>query len=221
MNQKSIFNIFLVAVIVAVSASGAYFLYRNNDRATIRQIPPTIFTVNAYALEKNGGHIFDGATIAAIDQVSGKILSEQIADQNGRVIFYLKPGAYRFQPSPLKESRVVGFLDVDIKKNQELTLQLTEIGPTAFGAPVQTCDAKKDAINLALETANYCETDSDCKLFEPVGFSCWTYIHKSFNTSTILQRIADYGESCDTIKYKCAVVGQALCMKGKCKVDYK
>lgn len=189
-----------------------------------KQTPSGTLKVTVYALEKDGGHIFDGATIAVIEKVSGKIVAEQVADQNGQTIFYLKQGYYRFQPSPLKENRVVGFLETDIQKNQKLTLRLTEVGPTAFGAPVKTCDAKQEAINLGLQQANYCEVESDCKFFQPDGFSCRVYINQSFDTSVILKRITDYSQSCKFPVYKCPVEminRLPLCIQGKCSVDYR
>lgn len=178
----------------------------------------TKITLHAY--EKDGNHIFDGAVIAAIDTSTGKIVAEQIADRDGRVVFSLIPGAYRFQPSPLRENRVVGLLNlfVPLEENKPQTLSLTEIGPSSFGAPVNTCEEKQEAINLALEQANYCEVDSDCKLFQPGGFSCYVYTHQSFDGSTVLQRVNDYGKICRFIAYKCAqlVEHSPACIQGKC-----
>lgn len=230
MNQKRFSNIVFIGI--AIIAVGGYLIFSNNhstrnpnnEQTPIGQIPPDTFKITILALEKDGGHIFDGATIAVIEKASGKIVAEQIADQNGRATFYLKQDSYRFQPSPLKENHVVGFLEADVQKNQEFTLRLTEIGPTAFGAPVKSCEAKQEAINLALEQANYCETNSDCKLFQPGGFSCAGYIHKLFDTAIILQRVADYGRSCPLTAYKCPVdqlSRSPQCIQGKCQVDYR
>lgn len=175
--------------------------------------------ITLYAYEKDGNHIFDGAMIAVIDTSTGKIVAEQIADRDGRVVFSLIPGAYRFQPSPLRENRVVGSLNlsVPLNENKPQTLSLTEIGPSSFGAPVNTCEEKQEAINLALEQANYCETESDCKLFQPGGFSCYVYTNQSFDGSTVLQRVNDYGKVCPFTAYKCAQLEHSpACIQGKC-----
>ena len=177
--------------------------------------------ITLYAHEKDGGHIFDGAVIAAIDTSVGKIITEQIADQDGKVVFSLIPGTYRFQPSPLRENRVVGSLNlfVPLEGNKPQTLLLTEIGPSRFGAPVDTCEKKKEAITLAIEQANYCEINSDCKLFQPGGFSCHVYTNQLFNGSTILQRVNDYGKVCRFVAYKCFQQKHPpLCIQGKCHI---
>jgi len=180
---------------------------------------PQAYKVTLYAYEKDGSHIFDGAVIAAIDTSTGKIIAEQIADRDGKVVFSLIPGTYRFQPSPLRENRIVGSLNlfVPLEENKPQTLSLTEIGPSSFGAPVDTCEEKKEAITLAIEQANYCEADSDCKLFQPGGFSCYVYTNQSFDSSTVLQRVNDYGKVCPFAAYKCAQLEHSpSCIQGKC-----
>lgn len=177
------------------------------------------YNITLYAYEKDGSHIFDSAVIAAIDTSTGKIVAEQIAERDGKVVFSLIPGTYRFQPSPLQENRVVGSLNlsVPLNENKPQTLSLTEIGPSSFGAPVNTCEEKQEAINLALEQANYCETESDCKLFQPGGFSCYVYTNKSFDGSTVLQRVNDYGKVCPFTAYKCVQLEHSpSCIQGKC-----
>ncbi len=187
----------------------------------IADLAPTVFKVTLYALEKNGSHIFDGAVIAVIWKDNGKIIDEKVADKDGRVIFTLSPASYRFQPSPLKENRVVGFLDANISNDQELTLRLTEVGPAAFGAPVETCEAKREAINLAVEQTNYCTDTSDCKLFQNGAIGCGKYIHKEFDSSIILQRAGEYAASCFIPAIKCPLARQPICIAGKCSVDYR
>ena len=185
-------------------------------------IPSQAYNITLYAYEKNGSHIFDGAVIAAIDTSIGKIIAEQTADQNGKVVFSLTSGkAYRFQPSPLRENRVVGFLNlfIPLEENKPQTLLLTEIGPSSFGAPVDTCEEKSAAINLALEQANYCETEFDCKLLQPGGFSCSVYTNQSFDSSVVLQRVSDYGKACGFTQYKCAQLSHSpSCVLGRCQM---
>lgn len=224
MTQKGFLNIIIVAIIAVIG----YFIFRNNqqtqnrnnEQLSIGQIPLNTLRITTHAFEKDGGHIFDGAIIAVIEKISGKIVAEQVADQNGQSVFYLKRGFYRFQPSPIKENRVVGFLETEVQENQEFTLRLIEIGPTAFGAPVRNCEAKQEAINLALEQANYCEIDSDCKFFQPSGF-CWAYVNGALDNSVILQRIQDYGKSCTIPEFKCIRKGKAVCVQRKCTNDYQ
>lgn len=114
---------------------------------------------------------------------------------------------------------VVGYF-VLVRKPESSDQQMPS-SQTSTHALVETCDAKENAINLALEAANYCEIDSDCKFFQPDGFSCWRYINKSLDTSTILQRIGDYGRSCAFTTYKCPTVRPARCIQKKCSVDYR
>ena len=116
-------------------------------------------------------------------------------------------------------SGVVGYFVLVRKVKSSYQQMLSSQTPTH--APIETCAAKKNAINLALEAANYCETDSDCKFFQPDGFSCWRYINKSFDASTILQRIGDYGRSCAFTTYKCPTVRPARCIQKKCSADYR
>lgn len=177
------------------------------------------YNITLYAYEKDGSHIFDGAVIAAIDTPTGKIVTEQIAGKDGKVVFPLIPGDYHFQPSPLRENRVVGSLNlsVPLNENKPQILLLTEIGPSGFGAPVNTCEEKYEAINLALEQANYCERESDCKSFQPGGFSCYIYTNESFDGSTVLQRVSDYSNACRLPVYKCAQLQRSpRCIQGKC-----
>ncbi len=177
--------------------------------------------VTLYAYEKGGNHIFDGAVIVAMNTKTGKIVAEQVADGNGKVTFALPWGTYRFQPSPSRENRVVGSLglSVPLEENKPQTLLLTEIGPAGFGTPVDTCDEKKEALNLALEQANYCEVDADCKVFQPGGFGCFGYVNKSFDGSMILQRVDDYGRMCPLTAYKCPGTPRSpICVQGVCRV---
>lgn len=193
------------------------FKFLNSPQSDV--ISPQAYNVTLYAYEKDGSHIFDGAVIAVIDTSTGKIIAEQTADQNGKVVFSLTSGkTYRFQPSPLHENRVVGSVSRYIPSPEFFTeLRLTEIGPSSFGAPVNTCEEKTEAINLALEQANYCETESDCKLFQPGGFSCYVYTNQSFDGSTVLQRVNDYGKVCPFTAYKCAQLEHSpACIQGKC-----
>jgi hypothetical protein len=51
--------------------------------------------------------------------------------------------------------------------------------------------------------ANYCEADSDCQQFQPGGFSCKTYVHKSFISSVFLERVDDFRKVCPLRIFKC------------------
>lgn len=221
-------NIILILAIIEITIVAGYFIFRtnqltqnqNNEQPSVGQIPLNTFRVAIYAFEKDGGHIFDGAIIAVIEKVSGKIVAEQVADQNGQTVFYLNRGFYRFQPSPIKENRVVGFLEAEVRESEEFTLHLIEIGPAAFGAPVRSCEAKQEAINLAFEQVNYCEINLDCKFFQPSGF-CWAYVNSALDNSVISQRIQDYGKSCTIPEFKCIRKGKAICVQHKCTNDYQ
>ncbi len=95
------------------------------------------------------------------------------------------------------------------------------VEPKINEAQVHTCSMKGGAIRLALDKGNYCVTDSDCKFFQPDGFECWRYVNQSFNTSTILNKIGDYGKSCSFTAYKCPTVRPARCIQKKCTTRYR
>lgn len=187
-----------------------------------QSLKPT--NVILYAYEKNGSHIFDGAIIAVIDQGDGQIVTEKIADRDGRVVFVLSPGLYRFQPSPLRENRVVGTAELTIpeprEESYEITLFLTEVGPASFGAPVKSCEDKYSAVEAMLEQANYCTSDDDCKIIEAPGFACRVYIHKGYDTTALFNRIEDYSSSPCILPAvaECAAAVPAVCKLGKCAV---
>lgn len=173
--------------------------------------------VTVYALELSGSHIFDGAWLSAIDVPSGKIVQEQVADGDGRAVFELIPGTYRFQPSPGKETRLANFYRVKVWQDQTVTLRLTEIGPSGFGAPVQGCQDKQVALLTALENANYCEKDSDCTIFEDKALGCAHGIYTKYDTSILRSRITEYVAACPIIVHGCPAPGRYTCQIGKCK----
>lgn len=186
---------------------------------------PTPQPVTLYAYEKEGGHIFDGAVIAARDISTGKIVAEQVADRDGKVVFSLIPGAaYRFQPSPLRENRVVGSLVRYIPSPElVITLRLTEVGPSSFGAPVDTCEEKHEAIKEIFANANYCETDADCQDIDVRSYAprsdCFREINKNYQTNILFQRLSDYSNTCDTEPFdrRCPFqpAGRMVCVGGK------
>ena len=183
-----------------------------------------VVTATVYALEKDGSHIFDGAVIAAINEESGKMVAEGVADRDGKLMFAIPPGhTYRFQPSPLRENRVAGSLLRYIPSPEfVLELRLTEIGPLGFGAPVRTCEAKREAIELAFATANYCTADADCRDIplggKAVQFGCWKYVHRAYDIAMLSQRLAEYtnDSTCNQLIDECAPVPQARCVRGRC-----
>ncbi|MEK7542309.1 MAG: hypothetical protein AAB524_01250 [Patescibacteria group bacterium] len=185
-----------------------------------KKLDESSFEVTVFAYEKDGSHIFDGAMIAAIDVSNGKIVAEQVADHDGRVVFQIIPGLYRFQPSPLRENRVVGIAELKITGNYQGNLLLTEVGPGDFGAPVDTCEEKYDAVEGIFETANYCQTDADCAAIplggEYVDFGCWKYVYKGYNTSILYQRMDQYVSSCAKAINKCSPSPSAVCRVGRC-----
>lgn len=155
------------------------------------------YSVRLIANEEAGSHIFDGAVIAAIDKSSGKIVAENRVNESGELTFTLPEGDYLFQPSPLHENRVVGKLElfIPLEENKPQALLLTEVGPNAFGVPVDTCEEKKEAIAGIFENANYCENDTDCQTVDVTSypnFECFYEINKHYPTDILLQRLQDY-----------------------------
>jgi len=116
-------KVIIISIGLACAAvlAGLFYFYKPVSSPMVR--------VTVYAREKDGSHIFDGAVLTAMRKSDRKIVAEQVADGDGRVIFNLAPDVYRFQPSPTKEKRVVGFLDADVQASQELTLLLVQVLP--------------------------------------------------------------------------------------------
>lgn len=222
--------IFLLALIILLVGVVGYYKFtplslpvvvniQNVEIVTPTPTDKQTSAVTLYAYEKDGSHIFDGAVIAAINSSTGRIVAEQVAEGDGKVVFLLPAGTYRFQPSPFRENRVVGSLkfSVPLNENKPQTLLLTEIGPGGFGVPVDTCSEKNEALDQALKQANYCEVDADCKTFQPGGFSCGTYVNKSFDGATVLQRVNDYARGCPLTAYKCPGIWHSpMCVQGVC-----
>ena len=70
-------------------------------------------------------HVFDGAVIEARRVEDGERADIQRADRNGRVIFRLPVGAYRFGPAEGLESRLQGEMILWVKSNLEAHLELS------------------------------------------------------------------------------------------------
>jgi len=72
-----------------------------------------------------GTHIFDGAVIEARLVEDGERVDVQTVDRDGRVIFSLPAGTYRFGPAEGIERRLQGGRVLDVTSNLETHLELS------------------------------------------------------------------------------------------------
>ena len=69
--------------------------------------------------------MFDGAVIEARRKTDGERVGVQRADRNGRVVFHLPEGRYRFGPAEGIENRLRGVLNLEIRSKVEAHLLLS------------------------------------------------------------------------------------------------
>lgn len=82
------------------------------------------------------------------------------------------------------------------------------------------CSQIYDQIENDLESANYCETDSDCQILTLGGpyikFGCYHFINKKFSKEEFRSRMMEYYKQCGEMIDECAWASNATCVSGKC-----
>ena len=106
---------FLLIVVLILSSPLAYSQGR---------VHTVILYVHSSPDPGRGTHVFDGAVIEARRVEDGERRGVQRADGNGRVIFRLPPGTYRFGPAKGLERRLRGGMNLTVYKDTEAHLEL-------------------------------------------------------------------------------------------------
>ena len=88
--------------------------------------------------------------------------------------------------------------------------------------PSLSCKTMYYEIEKALEDANFCEQDSDCKTMDIGGmfveFGCYKFVNKSTNEEKLYQRMGEYYKKCKPAINDCASSPESVCVDGKCVV---
>ena len=84
--------------------------------------------------------------------------------------------------------------------------------------PLATCDAKIEAFQNAIASANFCEANSDCSIARfGCPFGCYSAVNKAELPS--LKRKADGLKNCQSCIYMCPSIGtggKAVCVFNQC-----
>ncbi|MDD5218856.1 MAG: hypothetical protein PHN49_09350 [Candidatus Omnitrophica bacterium] len=82
------------------------------------------------------------------------------------------------------------------------------------------CEAMYNEIETALDKANYCEHDSDCKVLMLGGpyieFGCHHFVNKDTDTRAFMKKMQKYDERCDQMINDCNFVDKSRCVANKC-----
>ena len=82
------------------------------------------------------------------------------------------------------------------------------------------CNDMYDKIRSAIEDANYCEVDSDCKTLilggTYIDFGCYHFINSDIDESIFYEKMRDYADQCVEIINLCAPAPDAKCVSNKC-----
>lgn len=85
------------------------------------------------------------------------------------------------------------------------------------------CEELENRISKKLQSANFCDTDSDCIIRKGIGcpFGCGGYINKNFDMSDILKDYDSYQVCPDSkCEYVCELPSPPICVNNKCVASY-
>ncbi len=104
-----------------------------------------------------------------------------------------------------------------------LLLFAVRTGPAFSGTATQAeCAQLHDEIENDFKKANFCETDSDCKVVRLGGwyidFGCYKFVNSVTNEEELLDKIHRYKDElrCSAKIDDCASSGTPVCINRKC-----
>ena len=82
------------------------------------------------------------------------------------------------------------------------------------------CSYQYNQIDNEVQSANYCNIDSDCKVL-PLGgkyveFGCYHYVNKDVDGEQLYNKMDNYWNRCTKVIDKCARAPEAQCINNKC-----